>query len=140
MDQRDVAPDSADADIGRLRRPGRDDPAEECLVGHLTGFHALHRGCDELDDVVERCPLCALARFGHGRHRVGMHERVGPVKGVECCNQAIKDIALRGTGSGPRGESHPVPEPAGEVEGVNGAFGSELCGGVFERLVEIDQI
>jgi hypothetical protein len=101
VDQRDVQRDSAHADVGRLRRPGLDDPAEQCLVGHLTGIQALHRGRQEFDDVIERRPLGALVRRGDGRHRVGMHERVGPVKGVEGPNQAIEDIALRRSGSRP---------------------------------------
>jgi len=100
----------------------------------------LHRGCDERDDFVERRPLCALVRRRNCGHRIGMHERVGSVKGVEGCNKAIEGIALCRSRSRPRRQPHPVPEPAGEVEQVDCAVGSELCYSLLERAVEIDQI
>ena len=69
-----------------------------------------------------------------------MYKSVGPVEGVEGRDQAIEGIALRRAGSRPRGQSHAVPEAAGEVEQVDGASGPELRHGLLERLVEIDQI
>jgi hypothetical protein len=89
---------------------------------------------------VECGPLGPFIGCCDGRHCIGVHERVRAVEGVEGVHQAIKRIALCRTGSRPGGQSHTVPEPASEIEEVDGAFGSEFDYGVVERQVEVGEI
>src|SRR6476660_9567408 len=70
-----------------------------------------------------------------------MYKSVGPVEGVEGRDQAIEGIALRRAGSRPRGQSHAVPEAAGEVEQVDGASGpssATVCSSAWSRLTRYE--
>ena len=124
VDQRDVERDAARcgrraAPPTRPRRSGRTG-----LVGRLAGIRALHRGCDEL----RRCRRAPPARRACPTPRPRPSRRGArrrrSRRGCRRPHQAIEGVALRRSRSRPRRQSHPVPEPAGEVEHVDGAVGS----------------
>ena len=81
-----------------------------------------------------------LVRRGDRGHRVGVHERVGAVEGVERPHQPFEGLAVGTARSRPRRQPHAVAEPPGQGEHVDGAALAELGLGGVERAVEIRQI
>jgi hypothetical protein len=100
----------------------------------------LQNAVDDGDDVVERGAFGSLAGGGDRGHGIGVHEGVGAVQRVEGHHQSFERRAVRCACTGPRCESHPVAEPARQVEQVDRSLVAELGDGVVERAVEIRQI
>ena len=112
------------------------------LVGHRRPESSrCTAGRDDLDDVVERRPLGALVRRRDGRHRVGVHERVGPVQGVEGPRPA-RSKASPCADPGPAHDARPIRCPSRRVRSNRSTVpsGPELATRLLQRPGEVDQV
>lgn len=136
VDEGHVHRDAAPPHVRRFRCPRLDDPAEQADPARRIRITLPHRVFDDVGDVVECCAFGTLVRGGHGRHRVGVDERVRAVDHVECPHQPLEGVPVGAPRSRPRRQAHAVPEPPGQAEQVDRTPVAQLgFGGAYRRTV-----
>ena len=122
VDQRDVQPDAADPDGAGLRRPGRRRSGRTAQCRRCAPDPAGARPAPPpATTVVQRRPFGPLVRSRRRRpSRRGARTRPSR-PGCRTPHQPFEGVALGRSRPRPRRQSHPVAEPAGEVEKVHGA-------------------
>ena len=108
-------------------RTGRRPQLVEGVTEH--GDHFLHGG-----------PLGGLVAGGHGGHGVGVDEGLRSVEHVERRHQDLEAVALRRSGAAPRRQPEPVPQAAGQREGIDCPLGSELVDRGIQGQLQVAEI
>lgn len=136
--ERHVVGNSGPAYLRRLVGPPVNDTSKERVLLRIKWL--IEGLAGDQSHLRQGRPFVGLAIRCHGRHHIGTHEGLGPIKSVEGRDQAVEIRPARRSRPTPGSEANAVADTAGEGEKIEGSGRTELVDSCIQSLRKTGQL